>query len=67
MQMAYRTQRLLWVISIAACLALASCRLLAPRDKSSNSPKADSTKASRWTGQLRDERAIEVERHMNGL
>jgi hypothetical protein len=57
---------LLSVISIAACLPLASCRLFAPHDKTSDVGKADGTKVSRWIGQLRDERALEVERHMNG-
>jgi len=65
-QKVHRVRWLLSVISIAACLPLASCRLFAPRDKSSDAGMADSTKASRWIGQLRDGRALEVERHMNG-
>lgn len=66
LQKVHRVQWLLSVIAITACLPLASCRLFAPRDKSSDAGTADSTKPSRWIGQFRDERALEVERHMNG-
>jgi hypothetical protein len=59
-------RRLPLVISIAACLSLAGCRLFAPRDESPDDDTSSSTKFFRWFEQLRDERALEVERHMSG-
>jgi uncharacterized membrane protein YdfJ with MMPL/SSD domain len=66
LQKVHRVRWLMLVISIAACLPLGGCKLFAPHDKSSDTGKADNTKASRWNGQFRDERALEVERHMSG-
>jgi hypothetical protein len=62
-----KVHRLRWilpVILLAACLPSASCRPFAPREKSSDAGKANSTKAFPWND-LRDERAVEIERHMN--
>jgi hypothetical protein len=60
---------LLWllVISVAACVLLAGCKLFTPRDEPDSGKSADGNKTSPWARPLRDERALEVERNLGGL
>jgi hypothetical protein len=52
---------------VAACVLMSGCRLFAPRDDSDSAKSADAKKTSLWNRPLRDERALEVERHLGGL
>ena len=52
---------------VTACVLMSGCKLFAPRDDSDSAKSADAKKTSLWNRPLRDERALEVERHLGGL
>jgi len=56
---------LLTLMSLAVCFTLAGCRTPAGSDKNTEPRESPAAKFSRWMDSLRDDRAMEVERHMN--